>query len=62
VAAEKFFVVRRSDGYIFIQRYVPRDYAETKFVSLGQFDSAEAAVNFLNGKNFSNENPTVKDL
>lgn len=43
---ETFYVILRNDGYVFIQRYVPRDYGTVTFKELARFDNVTAAVRF----------------
>ena len=53
---EKFYVIQRSDGYIFIQHYVPQNYGdgflteEVKFTKLGEFADVKEAAQFAEEK------------
>jgi hypothetical protein len=45
-----FYVLRRNDGYVFIQRYIPRDYQtlveKVSFEKLVEFDTWQEAYDF----------------
>jgi hypothetical protein len=48
---ENFYVIRRNDGHIFIQRYVPRDYKTSfevcSYEKLAAFETAQEAHDFI---------------
>jgi hypothetical protein len=52
MATEMFYVIERNDGYVFIQRYIPSNYADVTFKEKskhGDVRDAVAAVEALRG-------------
>jgi len=47
IANAIFYVVERNDGYIFIQRYLPRNYGTTTYRQLATFNDSVKAVEYL---------------